>query len=68
LVNLKSWALTANMFDGDVGADPVPNLFADDPEGAAAAIQGEPAKAHFDIARLLNIVVVLGSRYNKCKR
>jgi hypothetical protein len=46
------WYLHAHMFDGDTAAGPVPILFAANPEAAAAAIEAEPAKAHFDLSKV----------------
>jgi hypothetical protein len=42
------------MFDGDVAAGPVPLLFAANPDVAAASIAAEPAKAHFDLSKVLS--------------
>ncbi len=49
---MKTWYLHAHMFDGDAAAKPVPILFAANPEAAAAAIEAEPAKAHFDLSKV----------------
>jgi hypothetical protein len=51
-VDVKTWYLHAHMFDGDAAAGPVPILFAANPEAAAAAIEAEPAKAHFDLSKV----------------
>jgi hypothetical protein len=41
------------MFDGDIAAGPVPLLFAANPDEAAASIAAEPAKAHFDLSKVI---------------
>jgi hypothetical protein len=51
-VDVKTWYLHAQMFDGDVAAGPVPLLFAANPDVAAASIAAEPAKAHFDLSKV----------------
>jgi hypothetical protein len=51
-VDVKTWYLHAHMFNGDAAAGPVPILFATNPEAAAAVIEAEPAKAHFDLSKV----------------
>jgi hypothetical protein len=53
-VDVKTWYLHAHMFNSDAAAatGPVPILFAANPEIAAAAIEAEPAKAHFDLSKV----------------
>ena len=55
-VDVKTWYLHAHMFDGDVAAGPVPLLFAANPDVAAASIAAEPAKAHFDLSKVSNLL------------
>ena len=51
-VEAKTWYLHAHTFDGDLAAGPVPLLFANNPEVATAAINSDPAKAHFDLSKV----------------
>ncbi len=44
----------AHIFDGDVTAGPFLLLFAANPDVAAASIAAEPAKAHFDLSKVLS--------------
>ncbi len=64
-VDVKTWYLHAHMFDGDAAAGPVPILFAANPEAAAAAIEAEPAKAHFDLSKV-NYNTTSFRKSNKC--
>ena len=63
-VDVKTWYLHAHMFDGDIAAGPVPLLFAANPDVAAASIAAEPAKAHFDLSKVLTCYTKFSSRKN----
>ncbi len=52
-IKLKTWPLTADLFDCDVMKGPVPTLFADAPAEAEAAIRAGPIRAHADLQRLV---------------
>ena len=49
---LKSWDLSAQLFDGEQLAGPIPLLFAEDPDSAKAAIVASTAKAYADLQRI----------------
>ena len=61
-VDVKTWYLHAHMFDGDIAAGPVPLLFAANPDVAAASIAAEPAKAHFDLSKVLTCYTKFSSQ------
>ena len=51
-VILNSWFADAALFQDEQANGPVPLLFAADPELAGAAIEANPAKAHFDLNKI----------------
>jgi hypothetical protein len=51
-IECATWFLHTHSFDGDVAAGPMPILFAANPEAAAAAINSDPARAHFDLSKV----------------
>ncbi len=63
-VDVKTWYLHAHMFDGDIAAGPVPLLFAANPDVAAASIAAEPAKAHFDLSKVIYMLHKIFSTEN----
>jgi hypothetical protein len=51
-VEYATWFLHTHSFDGEAAAGPMPILFAATPETAAAAINSDPARAHFDLSKV----------------
>ena len=52
---VESWPLTAEMWDGEALAGPVPTLFSEDPIGTLDSIKKEPGKLHWDLSKLYKV-------------
>jgi hypothetical protein len=50
-VQLQTWELNANLYDGASTAGPVPTIFSDDQQATIDALVGDPAQAHKDVVR-----------------
>ena len=57
---VDSWPLSAEMWDGETLAGPIPTLFSEDPIEAMENIKKEPAKMHWDLSKLYKV------KYQKC--
>jgi hypothetical protein len=51
-VQLKTWDLNANLYDGATTAGPVPTLFSDDQQATIDALVADPAQAHKDVVKI----------------
>ena len=58
---LSSWALDANLFEGDLTAGPVPTIFSEEVEAAREAINSGREKAHADIQRMARMFLMVES-------
>jgi hypothetical protein len=56
---LDTWPLEANMWDGDVLAGPVPTVFAEVVEEAAANMEKNIARTHSDFSRFGRLLGVV---------
>ena len=56
-IHIKTWSLAATLFAGGVVGGPVPNLFAADPEVAKAAISADVLKAHWDVNKMVRVLM-----------
>jgi hypothetical protein len=51
-VQLQTWDLNANLYDGATTAGPVPTLFSDDQQATIDALVADPAQAHKDVVKI----------------
>jgi hypothetical protein len=51
-VQLQTWELNANLYDGASTAGPVPTIFSDDQQATIDALVGDPAQAHKDVVKI----------------
>jgi hypothetical protein len=51
-VQLQTWELNANLYDGASTAGPVPTIFSDDQQATIDALVGDPAQAHKDVMKI----------------
>jgi hypothetical protein len=51
-VQLQTWELNANLYDGATTAGPVPTIFSDDQQATIDALVGDPAQAHKDVVKI----------------
>jgi hypothetical protein len=51
-VQLQTWDLNANLYDGANTAGPVPTLFSDDQQATIDALVADPAQAHKDVVKI----------------
>ncbi len=51
-VQLQTWELNANLYDGASTAGPVPTIFSDDQQATIDAMVGDPAQAHKDVMKI----------------
>jgi hypothetical protein len=51
-VQLQTWDLNANLYDGATTAGPVPTLFSDDQQDTIDALVADPAQAHKDVVKI----------------
>ena len=51
-VQLQTWELNANLYDGTSTAGPVPTIFSDDQQATIDALVGDPAQAHKDVMKI----------------
>jgi hypothetical protein len=51
-VQLQTWDLNANLYDGASTAGPVPTLFSDDQQATIDALVADPAQAHKDVVKI----------------
>jgi hypothetical protein len=51
-VQLQTWELNANLYDGTSTAGPVPTIFSDDQQATIDALVGDPAQAHKDMMKI----------------
>ncbi len=51
-VQLQTWELKANLYDGASTAGPVPTIFSDDQQATIDALVGDPAQAHKDVMKI----------------
>ena len=51
-MQLQTWDLNANLYDGATTAGPVPTLFSDDQQATIDALVADPAQAHKDVVKI----------------
>jgi hypothetical protein len=51
-VQLQTWELNANLYDGASTAGPVPTIYSDDQQATIDALVGDPAQAHKDVVKI----------------
>ena len=51
-MQLQTWDLNANLYDGASTAGPVPTLFSDDQQATIDALVADPAQAHKDVVKI----------------
>jgi hypothetical protein len=51
-VQLQTWELNANLYDGASTAGPVPTIFSEDQQATIDALVGDPAQAHKDVVKI----------------
>ncbi len=51
-MQLQTWELNANLYDGASTAGPVPTIFLDDQQATIDALVGDPAQAHKDVVKI----------------
>jgi hypothetical protein len=51
-LQLQTWDLNANMYDGTTTAGPVPTIFSDDQQATIDAMVSDPAQAHKDVIKI----------------
>ncbi len=51
-MQLQTWDLNANLYDGATTARPVPTLFSDDQQATIDALVADPAQAHKDVVKI----------------
>jgi hypothetical protein len=51
-VQLQTWELNANLYNGASTAGPVPTIFSDDQRATIDALVGDPAQAHKDVVKI----------------
>ena len=57
-MQLQTWELNANLYDGASTAGPVPTLFSDDQQATIDALVANPAQAHKDVVKINSIFVM----------
>jgi hypothetical protein len=61
-VQLQTWELNANLYDGATTAGPVPTIFSDDQQATIDALVGDPAQAHKDVVKINRYTDKLASK------
>ncbi len=51
-MQLQTWDLNANLYDGATTAGPIPTLFSDDQQATIDALVADPAQAHKDVVKI----------------
>ncbi len=51
-LQLQTWELNANMYNGTSTAGPVPTIFSEDQQATIDAMVGDPAQAHKDVVKI----------------
>ncbi len=51
-LQLQTWEMNANMWDGVSTAGPVPTIFSDDQQATIGAMVSYPAQAHKDVTKI----------------
>ncbi len=57
-LQLQTWEMNANMYDGVSTAGPVPTIFTDDQQATIDAMVSDPTQAHKDVTKI--------NRYQNC--
>ena len=51
-VQLQTWELNANLYDGASTAGPVPTIFSDDQQATIDALVSDATQAHKDVTKI----------------
>jgi hypothetical protein len=51
-LQLQTWEMNANMYDGVSTAGPVPTIFSDDQQATIDAMVSNPSQAHKDVTKI----------------
>ena len=63
-MQLQTWDLNANLYDGASTAGPVPTLFSDDQQATIDALVADPAQAHKDVVKINRYTNIYSTLYN----
>ena len=51
-LQLQTWEMNANMYDGLSTAGPVPTIFSDDQQATIDALVSDPVQTHKDVTKI----------------